>query len=157
MNLAELHYIGKTLMECAVHGMQALGGKELSSTELMVAESLLVLGPASIGEISRRTGFAQSRISTVVAEMSDRDIVRVRSDERDRRRTIVEISEGARDAVARVSREDAAPALADWFPHATHEQLADLILSLQAAFTAPATEPGARSFAGDTGLTMSPS
>jgi MarR family 2-MHQ and catechol resistance regulon transcriptional repressor len=133
MNLAELHYVGKMLMECAVNGMQALGRESLTATELVVAETLLVLGPASIGDIARRTGFVQSRISTVVADLHERGIVRVYTDGRDRRRTIVEISEASRTDVARVSADDALPALTTWFPNVTSSQIDALVAALSGA------------------------
>lgn len=144
MNLAELHYVGKLLMECASSGMQMLGGKHLSATELIVAESLVVLGPATIGDIARRTGFVQSRISTVVADMHGRGIVHVRADDRDRRRTIVEISASSMDDVARVSMEDAAPAVAAWFPDATTEQLDHLLAALGSALASLGELPEGR-------------
>jgi MarR family 2-MHQ and catechol resistance regulon transcriptional repressor len=144
MNLAELHYVGKLLMECASSGMQMLGGKHLSATELIVAESLVVLGPATIGDISRRTGFVQSRISTVVADMHGRGIVHVRADDRDRRRTIVEISASSMDDVARVSMEDAAPTVATWFPEATTEQLDHLLAALGSALASLGELPEGR-------------
>lgn len=144
MNLAELHYVGKLLMECASSGMQMLGGKHLSATELIVAESLVVLGPATIGDIARRTGFVQSRISTVVADMHGRGIVHVRADDRDRRRTIVEISASSMDDVARVSMEDAASAVATWFPDATTEQLDHLLAALGSALASLGELPEGR-------------
>lgn len=146
MNLAELHYVGKMLMECAANGMQALGKDSLSATELVVAETLLVLGPVSIGDIARRTGFVQSRISTVVADLHERGIVRVYTDGRDRRRTIVEITEASLAEVARIGAGDALPALSAWFPHATSGQMDELIDALSRVVAAfdPAVEMSAR-------------
>lgn len=144
MNLAELHYTGKLLMECASSGMQMLGGQHLSATELIVAESLLVLGPAAIGDIARRTGFVQSRISTVVADMHGRGIVHVRADDRDRRRTIVEISASSMDDIARVSMGDAAPALTTWFPDASSEQVIQLLAALSDALSSLGELPEGR-------------
>ncbi|MGI8485332.1 MAG: MarR family transcriptional regulator [Thermomicrobiales bacterium] len=141
MNLTELHYVGKMLMECASSGMRVLGGHHLSSTELMVAESLVVLGPATIGDIARRTGFVQSRISTVVANLHARGMVHVRTDERDRRRTIVEISERSLEEVGRVSTGDVGPALATWFPNASNEHLDHLVAALSGALSSLGTPP----------------
>ncbi len=143
MNLAELHYVGKMLMECAASGMQVPGRHHLSATELMVVESLVVLGPATIGDIARRTGFVQSRISTVVAKLQARGLVHVRTDERDRRRTIVEISERSLAEVGRVSTGDAGPALATWFPNASHEHLDHLIAALSGALSSLGESPDA--------------
>ncbi len=130
MNLAEVHFAGKLLMDCATSGMQVLSGPHLSVTDLMVMESLLALGPASIGDIARRTGFVQSRISTVVADLHMRDLVNVRTDDRDRRRTLAEISDRALGDVERISTGDALTALATWFPHASDTQLQALVSSL---------------------------
>ncbi|HEU0165603.1 MAG TPA: MarR family transcriptional regulator [Thermomicrobiales bacterium] len=150
MNLAELHYVGKMLMECATNGMQALGKESLTATELVVAETLYVLGPVSIGDIARRTGFVQSRISTVVADLHERGIVRVYTDGRDRRRTIVEISEASLAEVARVSAGDAFPALTTWFPNATSSQVDALVDALSGAIASfdPATTTGANGATG---------
>jgi len=133
MNLAQLHYIGKMIMESAIEGMSMVGSTGFSATELIVIESLIALGAASIGEISRRTGFAQSRISTVVADLHHRGVVEVETDARDRRRTIVDVSDAALAKVERASTADAEPALASRFPELPPDQLHQLVDALREA------------------------
>ncbi|MGB3329534.1 MAG: MarR family winged helix-turn-helix transcriptional regulator [Thermomicrobiales bacterium] len=127
MNLAELYYVGKVLQECATVGMRSVGESQLSTTEMMVAETLFAVGPCTIGAIAHRTGYAQSRVSTVVSALHARGLLMVQTDPRDRRRTIVALSDSALGEARRVSAQSARAVLEASFPHASREQLDGLV------------------------------
>ena len=116
MNLAELYYVGKVLQECATVGMRSVGESQLSTTEMMVAETLFAVGPCTIGAIAHRTGYAQSRVSTVVSALHARGLLMVQTDPRDRRRTIVALSDAALGEARRVSAQSARAVLEASFP-----------------------------------------
>jgi MarR family transcriptional regulator, 2-MHQ and catechol-resistance regulon repressor len=136
MNLAELYYVGKVLQECATIGMRSVGESQLSTTEMMVAETLFSLGPSTIGAIAQRTGYAQSRVSTVVSALHARGLLTVQTDARDRRRTIVALSDSALDEARRVSAQSARPVLEASFPTASREQLENLVCAAEALLLA---------------------
>jgi len=123
MNLAELYYVGKVLQDCATTGMRSVGESRLSTTEMMVAETLFALGPSAIGVIAQRTGYAQSRVSTVVSALHARGLLTVQTDPHDRRRTIVALSDLALEEARRVSVQSARPVLEASIPNATREQI----------------------------------
>ncbi|MGC4191349.1 MAG: helix-turn-helix domain-containing protein [Thermomicrobiales bacterium] len=146
MNLAELYYVGKVLQECATIGMRSVGESELSTTEMMVAETLFALGPSTIGAIAQRTGYAQSRVSTVVSALHARGLLSVQTDPRDRRRTIVALSEQTLDEARRVSAQSARPVLEASFPNAAREQIDELVCAAEALLLA--VDPGGTSRTG---------
>jgi len=131
MNLAELYYVGKVLQECATIGMRSVGGAQLSTTEMMVAETLFILGPSPIGAIAQRTGYAQSRVSTVVSALHARGLLMVQTDVRDRRRTIVALSDAAVEEARRVSAQSARPVLQAALPSVSAEQLEQLVCAAE--------------------------
>lgn len=128
MNLAELYYVGKVLQECATSGMRT--GREhasLTTAESVVVETLHASGPSAIGLIAQRTGYAQSRVSTVVSALHARGLLTLQTDPGDRRRTIVALSDLAMDDARQLSALDARTVLETTLPWATHEQL-DLLI-----------------------------
>ena len=78
----------------------------------------------------------------MVADMHEWGIVAVQSDTRDRRRTIVEISETARMGVQRVSIQDAIPALVMSFPEVASDELNELARALQGVLKSLGTQHG---------------
>ena len=63
---------------------------------LAIVEDLADHPDSSIGSVASRTGLAQSLVSNTVALLSRRGVVAVSRDHRDRRRTVVNITEEAR-------------------------------------------------------------
>lgn len=142
MNLAELYYVGKVLQECATSGMH--NGREASSlttAETVVAETLHALGPSAVGVVAQRTGYAQSRVSTVVSALHARGLLTVHTDPNDRRRTIVALSDLAAEDARQISAQDARPVLEATLPWATREQLDLLIAAAESVLRLADIEP----------------
>jgi MarR family transcriptional regulator, 2-MHQ and catechol-resistance regulon repressor len=66
--------------------------------ELIVMGDLIDNTPSSITEIAERTGYAQSRVSTAVAQIVERGWAETRSDPEDGRRTVVVVPDEMRAA-----------------------------------------------------------
>lgn len=109
MNLAELHQLGRRLTAVAISAMKDTS--DLGPTELLVLECLYTTGPQPVGTIAQRTGFAQSRVSTVVAALHKRGLVELGTDPADRRRTVAKIAEHARTQAREARSRDAEPTL----------------------------------------------
>jgi DNA-binding MarR family transcriptional regulator len=58
-------------------------------------------GPLTVGEMSRHFARAQSVVSEIVDGMEDKGLLERIRDERDRRRTLVWLTDGAREALQR--------------------------------------------------------
>src|SRR5215813_328313 len=56
---------------------------------MLVLEDVVAHPDSSISEITKRTGFPQSHVSSAVARFRERGMVETRADEHDGRRTIV--------------------------------------------------------------------
>ncbi|WP_055585419.1 MarR family winged helix-turn-helix transcriptional regulator [Streptacidiphilus griseoplanus] len=141
MNLAELHLFGRALSAAAVHAMQPTGSVPLSPTELVVLRCLHDEDGLAVGELARRCGFAQSRISTVVAELRERGLLEVVPDPRDRRRNLVSTTARLRELATSVPAVDATPLLHELLG-AAGPRAGELVAALGEAAAALAAHTG---------------
>jgi MarR family 2-MHQ and catechol resistance regulon transcriptional repressor len=95
MEMSDLYQLGRRLTELAYQGM---GGSELDLTpsEFLVLRDLFMNGRSSISDTVARTGLAQSKVSTSVAKLRDRDWVQTSPDPRDGRKTLAEVTEAVK-------------------------------------------------------------
>jgi DNA-binding MarR family transcriptional regulator len=94
MTLRELHALGRRLQELATAALRATGRDgRLSAAELIIVDHVDHHGVSTINELSSSTGYAQSRVSVVVAGLRGRGIVRTSISDADRRCTQVEVAE----------------------------------------------------------------
>ena len=105
MNPMSLFLLGRRLMQIAEGALP--GGRKGTSLRLIFAD--IAYHPnSSITEITARTGFPQSLVSTAVARLRQRG-GRERPDSLDRRRTLVRASpavKGINDRLAQISIDD---------------------------------------------------
>jgi DNA-binding MarR family transcriptional regulator len=92
VDLSDLYQLGRQLTELAYQGM---GGAELDLTpsEFLVLRDLFMNGRSSITDTVRRTGLAQSKVSTSVAKFRDRGWVTTTPDPGDGRKTLAGVTE----------------------------------------------------------------
>lgn len=141
MNLTELRHLGRYLAAGAEAAMKTSAGPDLNAAEILVLQTLFTTGALPVGEIAQHTGFAQSRASTAVASLHDKDLVDLSRDPADRRRTVVSVSEHARTRARTVENQEAAPVVARLFPAATPDDLTrlmEVLGRLHAAIADPA-------------------
>lgn len=128
MNLADLHQLGRRLTAAATSAMKDTS--DLGPTELLVLECLYTTGPQPVGAIAQRTGFAQSRVSTVVAALHKRGLAELGTDPADRRRTVAKIAEHARTQAKEARSRDAEPTLRQLLPALTDTDVDAVIAAL---------------------------
>ena len=143
MTLDELHFLARRLKELAEQAMT--GGRDLglAPAEGLVMADLLRHGASPINEITRRTGFVQSRISTAVSALEDRDWVKTETDARDRRRTIVDVTPEIRRNASRATSRSADGVLAELLRDLSEDETTAVIRALDtlyAAVTAPSPD-----------------
>ena len=72
---------------------------ELGERHIAPLISLVIGGPASVGELAERIGLTPATTSLLVGELSRAGFVQRQEDEADRRRTIVSVDKSVEDAV----------------------------------------------------------
>ena len=111
MKSTDLFLLGRQLMKLAEEG---LPGQGVNNSARLVLIDIGANPGSSISEITARTGYPQSHVSTSVSRLREFGAVRTEADPRDRRRTLVwivpEAVERARSRV--ISTADAAIAQA---------------------------------------------
>ena len=90
-----LHRLARVLREVAVEAA-ADEGEQTSLSLVAVVEDVVANPGTSIGEISKRTGYAQSLVSRHVAELRDARVLSTAADPSDRRRQQVTLDSRAR-------------------------------------------------------------
>jgi len=106
----QLHRLGRRLIELSRAATAESGDPAMTPGEVAVLEDALTHADSSVSDISARTGFVQSHISTSVGPLKRRGLVDTASDPGDGRRTHVTVTDVAERAItARAGRnvEDA--------------------------------------------------
>ena len=85
MNSADLFLLGRRLMKLAEEG---LPGQGVNNSARLVLLDIGANPGSSISEITARTGYPQSHVSTSVIKLREFGAVRTETDPRDRRRTL---------------------------------------------------------------------
>jgi len=149
MNLSELRRLGRALSNAALASMHSAVDNSLTGTEVAILDCIRVQNGLTVGEIARRSGFAQSRVSAVVADLSGRGLLDITTDPGDRRRSLVSGTPALIDLLADSPALDAAPTLRTLFADLPEEDAKKLILSLETA--ARVIEPQAAAYRNRTG------
>ena len=100
MKIADLIWLGERLADT---GRQEMRTREpgVPSAEFVIMRHLLENSPSTITALVDRTGYAQSRVSTLVASLVDRGWAQTTSDPTDGRRTLVSAPEHVRQEADR--------------------------------------------------------
>ncbi|REK90931.1 MarR family transcriptional regulator [Streptomyces inhibens] len=110
---------------------------DLGPTELLVLECLYTTGPQPVGAIAQRTGFAQSRVSAVVAALHKRGLAELGTDPADRRRTVAKIADHARTRAGEARSRDAEPTLRQMLHGLPDAEVDVVIAALKTLNSAP--------------------
>jgi DNA-binding MarR family transcriptional regulator len=126
----QLFILGRRLTRIAERSFSRAGNDPPPVGMMLVLEDIATHPDSSIGEITDRTGFPQSHVSTMVARFRSSGIVETTSDPRDGRRTLVRATgEHLRRASRRATSTidaDIAAALDDADPAVLERALAAL-------------------------------
>jgi DNA-binding MarR family transcriptional regulator len=92
METTDLYQLGRRLAEIALSDM---GANELGVTpaQFLVLQDLFFSGRSTVGDIAKRTGLAQSRVSTSVRDFAARGWATTTVDPDDGRKTLVELTD----------------------------------------------------------------
>lgn len=100
MNAARLHRLARVLRELATDLTSETSEGRASATEVTIGMDIFEHDQTTIGEITKRTGVAQSQVSTTVAAMRDHGLLTIEADPMDRRRGRITLDPEAREQLA---------------------------------------------------------
>ena len=113
MNSVQVYLLGRKLMRLAERSFPAGAPGGAPNSVRMVLSDVSEHPDSSIGEITARTGFPQSHVSTAVARLRALGVVETATDAGDGRRTLVRVNQAVRDRHARAVAGPIDPVLAD--------------------------------------------
>jgi DNA-binding MarR family transcriptional regulator len=123
-----LYLLGRKLMQIA-EGMLPTG-RRVTSTRLVFVD--VAYHPnSSITEITQRTGFPQSLVSTAVARLREMGLLETEPDPLDRRRTLVRTTPVINDVEGRLSQVSIDDVLAKELTPEHEEDLINVIAALE--------------------------
>jgi DNA-binding MarR family transcriptional regulator len=122
-----LFLLGRRLMQIAEGALP--GGRKGTSGRLVFVD-VAYHQNSSITEITERTGFPQSLVSTWVARLRELGLLESSPDPLDRRRTLVRTTPALKAVEGRLSRLSIDDALAGELAAGDQEELGDVIVAL---------------------------
>jgi MarR family 2-MHQ and catechol resistance regulon transcriptional repressor len=133
VNVRDLVWLGQRLAEAGQADIRELA-PGVPTAELIVMYDLLDHGPSTITELVDRTGYAQSRVSSAVVGLCERNWAQTRSDPTDGRRTIVdvptEVQRQARQVQARNATDEVLQPLLAELPPRRREAIIRALIDL---------------------------
>lgn len=133
MNLQELHELGRSIAEVSRRAMIPPGVSfDLSSADAAIMARLIECPDAvTITELTKRSGFAQSRVSGVVARLRSLGWVTTETSATDRRQTMVRLTPEVRRGIASVFIQPPDAALAELLETLTPRERRQVIEALE--------------------------
>jgi DNA-binding MarR family transcriptional regulator len=128
MNPMSLFLLGRKLMQIAEG---ALPKGQTAKSGRLVFVDVAYHPDSSISEITERTGFPQSLVSTAVAKLRDIGLLESGTDPLDRRRTLVRTTPGLNAVQERLGRVSIDDLLSRELGDADQGELADVIAALE--------------------------
>jgi len=122
MRAADLHRLARTLRDIALQATQNTGDDRVNAGELAVLEDIAKNPASTIGEITARTGLAQSLVSRITRTMADAGVLAIAPDSTDRRKVRVELEEATRQAILQRADNPATDAIAVATPRLTEQE-----------------------------------
>ena len=122
MRASELHRLARTLREIALEATGNVGADRVNAGQLAVFEDVARHPGASIRDVTVRTGLAQSLVSRIVHAAAAAGALTVTTDERDRRKVQVELSDTTRTAMLQRANEPLESALIIHTPTLTDQE-----------------------------------
>lgn len=143
MDALDLIVLCRRLTKVAQEAIRGGGASALPAGHAMVLRDVFAHPESSVGDISARTGLAQSIVSKALASFEDQGKVELRVDPEDGRRTLARISAGHLDEIRRKGSIRVDALLADALGEADQSAVSDIIHCLESLSTrlAPA-QPG---------------
>jgi len=131
MNMSNLVALGRALLRIAEKMGNRVGGREFTFAEIVVLARSYHHERATITDLVRETGLAQSYVSTTVRGLAEEGVLILEVDPGDRRRTIVRIADDVRAYMTSLKTASIADELREVFAVADEEDLARIISLLE--------------------------
>ena len=96
MRAADLHRLARDLRAIALLATENTGPDRVNAGELAVLEDIARNPNATIAEITRRTGLAQSLVSRISRAMADAGALTIEPDSNDRRKVRIDLAPDTR-------------------------------------------------------------
>jgi DNA-binding MarR family transcriptional regulator len=93
MDAIHLFLLGRKLTKIGEQALTGTGGSRLGAGGRLILEDVVTHPDSSIRDITDRTGFPQSHVSSTVAHLRDLGVLATAADPTDRRRTLVRTTE----------------------------------------------------------------
>ncbi len=133
MRAADLHRLARDLRAIALLATENTGSDRVNAGELSVLEDISRNPGATISEITRRTGLAQSLVSRVTRAMADAGALTIEPDETDRRKVRIELAPETRAIIIKRANNPISAAITASTPLLSLEKRRDLEQHLAAA------------------------
>lgn len=128
MKSTDLFLLGRRLMKLAEHG---LPGQGINNSARLVLIDIGAHPGSSISEITARTGFPQSHVSTSVSRLREFGVVRTEADVGDRRRTLVWIVPEAVERARRRVTSTVDDAIANALGNPPPSEVSEVVTALE--------------------------
>ncbi|MCZ2404702.1 MarR family transcriptional regulator [Paenarthrobacter sp. Z7-10] len=99
MNAAELHRLARDVRTIALRATENTGPDRVNAGELSVLEDIARNPGATVSEITRRTGLAQSLVSRISRAMADAGAISITPDTSDRRKVRIDLTPHTRSMI----------------------------------------------------------
>lgn len=132
MNGLELFLLGRKLMKIGEDAIPRVGFHQLPTSVRSIMIDVFEHPDSSVGEITARTGFPQSHVSSAVARLRDAGVFVTAVDPRDRRRTLVRASPDVPGRAAQIASAPIDPVLATALGTDDQREVAEVVASLEA-------------------------
>lgn len=133
MRAADLHRLARELRAIALLATENTGSDRVNAGELSVLEDVARNPGATIAEITRRTGLAQSLVSRITRAMADGGALTITADGVDRRKVRIDLARSTRAVILDRADNPISDALANSTPTLSPGERRDLEHHLAAA------------------------
>lgn len=116
MRAADLHRLARVVREIALLATGNTGEERVNAGELAVLEDVARNPGSTIGEITQRTGLAQSLVSRIAHEMAAAGALSISPDNHDRRKVRVELRPAIRASIIERAGQSISAAVAAFAP-----------------------------------------
>jgi len=132
VNGLELFLLGRKLMKIGEDAIPRVGFHQLPTSVRSIMVDVFEHPDSSVGEITARTRFPQSHVSSAVARLRDAGIFVTTVDPKDRRRTLVRASPDVPRRAAQIASAPIDPVLAAALGTADQREITEVVRSLEA-------------------------
>lgn len=126
MHAADLHRLARELRAIALLATENTGADRVNAGELSVLEDIARNPGATISEVTRRTGLAQSLVSRITRAMADAGALTIDPDDTDRRKVRIDLAPETRALILTRANNSISEAIAESTPELSSRQRREL-------------------------------